>query len=175
MIDSRGYRAGIVIVIFNQQRKLFWAKRIGQDAWQYPQGGIDEGETPEDALFRELKEEVGLNPDDVKIVTVTRQWLYYKLPKHLIRYHSKPRCIGQKQKWFLLKFVGDEKNINFNHTDKPEFDDWAWVNYWQPMKEVIDFKKNVYQKAMKIFNGYVYRRSPRRRASDDSKQGNPGN
>ena len=161
MIDSKGFRAGIAIIIFNHERKLFLAKRIGQEAWQYPQGGMEEDETPEEAMYRELKEEVGLNPEDVELVTVTRQWLYYKLPKHLIRHHSKPLCIGQKQKWFLLKFVGDESNFNFNQSPKPEFDDWAWVDYWHPMKEVIDFKRKVYHKAMKLFNRYVYKRSPR--------------
>ncbi len=157
MIDPAGYRAGVAIIIFNRQKKLFWAKRVRQNAWQFPQGGVNEGEALKQTMFRELKEETGLDPEDVKVVTISKQWLYYRLPKHLIRYRSEPLCIGQKQKWFLLKFVGDEAKFNFNLSEKPEFDDWQWVSYWQPMKEVILFKKQVYHKALKTFAPYVFR------------------
>lgn len=158
MIDPAGYRAGVAIIMFNRQKKLFWAKRVRQDAWQFPQGGMHEGETLKETMFRELKEETGLDPEDVKIVTVSKQWFYYRLPKHLIRYRSEPLCVGQKQKWFLLKFVGDETKFNFTLSGKPEFDDWRWVSYWHPMKEVISFKKQVYHKALKAFASYVFRR-----------------
>lgn len=158
VIDPAGYRAGVAIILFNRQKKLFWAKRVRQDAWQFPQGGMQEGETLKQTMYRELKEEIGLDPEDVKIVTVSKHWFYYRLPKHLIRYRSEPLCIGQKQKWFLLKFVGDEAKFNFNLSDKPEFDDWQWVSYWHPMKEVILFKKQVYHKALKAFASYVFRR-----------------
>ena len=158
MIDPAGYRAGVAIIIFNRQKKLFWAKRVRQDAWQFPQGGMSEGESLKETMYRELKEETGLDPEDVKIVTVSRQWLYYRLPKHLIRYRSEPVCIGQKQRWFLLKFIGDESKFNFNLSEKPEFDDWQWVSYWHPMQQVILFKKQVYHKALKIFAPYVFRR-----------------
>lgn len=159
MIDSDGFRAGVAIIIFNRHRKLFWAKRIGQNAWQFPQGGLQEGETATEAMYRELKEETGMNPEDVEIITESRSWLFYSLPKHLIRHHSKPLCIGQKQKWFLLKFIGNDESINFDAMDRPEFDGWAWVNYWHPMKGVIDFKRDVYHRALKIFSGYVFRKT----------------
>lgn len=158
MIDPAGYRAGVAIVIFNQKKKLFWAKRVRQNAWQFPQGGVSVGETLTETMFRELKEETGLDPEDVKIVTVSRQWFYYRLPKHLIRHRSEPLCIGQKQRWFLLKFVGDEAKFNFNLSEKPEFDAWQWVSYWHPMQEIIPFKKQVYQRALKMFAPYVFRR-----------------
>lgn len=157
VIDPAGYRAGVAIIIFNRQKKLFWAKRVRQDAWQFPQGGVNEGETLKQTMFRELKEETGLDPGDVRIVTVSKQWLYYRLPKHLIRYRSEPLCIGQKQKWFLLKFIGEETKFNFNLSEKPEFDDWQWVSYWHPMQEVIVFKKHVYHRALKAFASYVFR------------------
>lgn len=157
VIDPAGYRAGVAIIIFNRQKKLFWAKRVRQNAWQFPQGGVNEGETLKQTMFRELKEETGLDPEDVKIVTVSKQWFYYRLPKHLIRHRSEPLCIGQKQKWFLLKFIGDDAKFNFNLSEKPEFDDWQWVSYWHPMKEVIVFKKQVYHRALKAFASYVFR------------------
>lgn len=157
MIDAQGFRAGVAMVIVNKQRRLFWAKRIGQPAWQFPQGGLQEGETAEQAMYRELKEEVGLSPQDVVIVTSTRSYLRYYLPPHLIRHYSQPLCIGQKQKWFLLMLVGDETCVNLDASDSPEFDRWAWVSYWHPMKGVVAFKKEVYRKALRIFAPYVFK------------------
>ncbi len=156
VIDRRGFRSNVGIIIVNSEKKLFWAKRIGQDAWQFPQGGMHPGETPEETLFRELEEEVGLKPADVEIISSTERWLYYRLPSYLIRYHSRPLCIGQKQKWFLLKLVSSEDQINLNSQgEKPEFDGWRWVSYWYPLKQVIDFKRSVYNKALKAFASFV--------------------
>src|SRR3989338_9079190 len=112
MIDSRGFRPNVGIIICNQQGQLLWAKRIGQEAWQFRQGGIRHGERLQQALFRELKEEVGLEPHDVEIISSTRGWLYYQLPKNLIRQNSSPVCIGQKQKWYLLGLRSDEQKID---------------------------------------------------------------
>lgn len=156
MIDAQGFRAGVAMVIVNKQRRLFWAKRIGQSAWQFPQGGLQEGETAEEAMYRELKEEVGLSPEDVRIVASTHSYLHYYLPEPLIRRYSKPVCIGQRQKWFLLSLSSDETCIHLGHTASPEFDDWVWVSYWRPMKGVVDFKKEVYRKALRIFAPYVF-------------------
>jgi putative (di)nucleoside polyphosphate hydrolase len=156
VIDSEGFRAGIAVIIVNDQKKLLWAKRIGQPAWQFPQGGMHEGETVEETMFRELKEEIGLSSSEVKIITSTPDWLRYHLPKRLLRHHSLPLCIGQKQKWFLLQLVGEEENIQFDHTETPEFDGWRWVNYWYPLKDVVNFKRNVYNEAMKYFAPYVF-------------------
>lgn len=156
IIDRRGFRSNVGIIIVNADKKLFWAKRRGQEAWQFPQGGMHPGETLEETLFRELAEEVGLKSSDVEILAVTERWLYYRLPQDLIRYHSRPLCIGQKQKWFLLKLLADETHICLDVPGhKPEFDGWRWVSYWYPAKHVIDFKKGVYIKALKEFAPFI--------------------
>jgi len=139
------------MVIGNGRGKLFWAKRVGQRAWQFPQGGIDPGESAEQALYRELYEEVGLEAGDVKIVQQTKKWLRYQIPERMQRKHSNPRCIGQKQRWFFLRLVGDQKKINFNATGNPEFDAWEWVNYWYPISAVVSFKQKVYRRALVEF------------------------
>lgn len=121
------------------------------DAWQFPQGGVRPQEDVEVAMYRELREEVGLLPEHVEIIGHTRQWLKYELPRRYIRKHSKPLCRGQKQKWYLLKLVGDEASVNLESTDKPEFDHWRWVDYWAPVSEVIEFKRQVYEQALTEF------------------------
>ncbi|MCD6039425.1 MAG: rppH [Gammaproteobacteria bacterium] len=151
MIDEEGFRQGVGIILVNAKRQIFLAKRIGRMAWQFPQGGMKEEETPEQAMFRELNEEIGLQAEDVKVLCVTRRWLRYRLPKQLIRHYSKPICIGQKQKWFLLQLVNKDTQINLAATDNPEFDSWAWVSYWYPLTQVVSFKKRVYTLAMKEF------------------------
>jgi putative (di)nucleoside polyphosphate hydrolase len=151
VIDAEGFRANVGIVICNHQGQVFWARRYGQHSWQYPQGGIDDGETPEQAMFRELNEEVGLTAADVEIVGVTKHWLRYKLPKRLIRRDSNPVCIGQKQKWFLLRLTCKDEDVNLLKTSHPEFDDWRWVSYWYPVRQVVAFKREVYRKVMKEF------------------------
>ncbi|MEZ5490091.1 MAG: RNA pyrophosphohydrolase [Gammaproteobacteria bacterium] len=148
MIDEEGFRANVGIVICNKQGSLLWAKRIGQDAWQFPQGGIKPGESLEDALYRELNEEVGLQEQHVKILHQTEDWLRYRLPRNFIRRHSLPVCIGQKQKWFLLGLEVAEQEIDLARSTQPEFDAWRWVEYWHPLSEVIDFKREVYRQAL---------------------------
>ena len=148
MIDSAGFRSNVGIVICNRQGQLLWAKRIGQSAWQFPQGGIKKRESVEEALFRELDEEVGLSELDVQVLHQTEDWLYYRLPENLIRQHRGPLCIGQKQKWFLLSLEGDDNRVELDKTQKPEFDDWRWVNFWYPVDQVIEFKRDVYRKAL---------------------------
>lgn len=151
MIDEEGFRQGVGIILVNAKRQVFLAKRIGKPAWQFPQGGLMEDETPEQAMYRELKEEIGLNPEDVKVLGSTRRWLRYRLPKRLIRHYSKPLCIGQKQKWFLLRLVNEDAQFNLAVTESPEFDSWAWVSYWYPLSQVVAFKRRVYNLAMKEF------------------------
>jgi putative (di)nucleoside polyphosphate hydrolase len=152
LIDAEGYRANVGIVIINDRGQVFWARRYGQHSWQFPQGGIDEGESAEETLFRELKEEVGLKPEHVEIIASTKHWLRYKLPKRFIRHESKPVCIGQKQKWFLLKLTANESAVNLLDSNHPEFDDWRWVSYWYPVRQVVSFKRDVYRKVMKEFS-----------------------
>lgn len=150
MIDADGFRPNVGIILTNPHGQVFWARRVGgHDAWQFPQGGIRDKEAPEAALYRELQEEVGLEPNDVKILACTRGWLRYRLPRHFIRQQSKPLCIGQKQKWFLLELKSSEARINLSTSPKDEFDHWCWVSYWYPLNKVIAFKRDVYRRALK--------------------------
>ena len=155
MIDSDGYRANVGIILSNQHGKLLWAQRMGQDAWQFPQGGVDSDESAEQAMYRELWEEIGLRNEDVEIIASTSSWLRYKLPKRMVRRHSQPICIGQKQKWFLLRLAADESSVNLQSTDSPEFEGWKWVDYWHPVDQVVYFKKRVYRCALQQLNQYL--------------------
>lgn len=155
LIDKDGYRLNVGIILCNHDQQVLWARRVGQDAWQFPQGGIKPSETPEDALYRELKEEVGLEQNHVKIIATTSNWLRYRLPRRLVRYGSKPLCIGQKQMWFMLRLTGEDSDIKLDLGDKPEFDHWCWVDYWHPLQEVVEFKRNVYQTALKELEPFV--------------------
>jgi putative (di)nucleoside polyphosphate hydrolase len=148
VVDKDGFRANVAMVISDGRGKLFWAKRLGQQAWQFPQGGVSAGESAEQALFRELYEEVGLESSDVKIIQRTKKWLRYHIPPQMQRKKSKPLCIGQKQKWFYLQLTGDSAKVRFDATGSPEFDGWEWVNYWYPIKSVVPFKRNVYRNAL---------------------------
>lgn len=158
MIDSEGYRPNVGIVLTNQEGQVFWARRIGQDSWQFPQGGIKREETPEEALYRELHEEVGLPPEAVKILALTKGWLRYRLPRKMVRHDSHPVCVGQKQKWFLLRLLSDDSSIRTDRSAKPEFDGWQWVSYWYPLGQVVAFKREVYRRAMKEFAPLVLHR-----------------
>lgn len=148
MIDRDGFRANVGLILCNQDDRVLWARRAREEAWQFPQGGIKENETAEEALYRELAEEVGLSPEHVRIIGCTRGWLRYRLPSRYVRYGNKPLCIGQKQIWYLLRFVGEEQDVQLDRTDNPEFDYWCWVNYWYPLREIVYFKRKVYQRAL---------------------------
>ena len=156
MIDPEGYRANVGIILSREDGRVLWARRIGQNAWQFPQGGIRKSETPEQALFRELAEEVGLNEEHVEVIGCTKGWLRYRLPKKLIRRDTMPLCIGQKQVWFLLRLLSDESNVCLTVTDKPEFDLWRWGDYWAPLREVVAFKRNVYRKALEELHPLLF-------------------
>ncbi|AKH62756.1 MULTISPECIES: RNA pyrophosphohydrolase [Photorhabdus] len=155
MIDDDGYRPNVGIVICNRQGQVLWARRYGQHSWQFPQGGINPGESPEQAMYRELYEEVGLGRKDVRVLASTRNWLRYKLPKRLVRWDTRPVCIGQKQRWFLLQLLCNEEDINVQHSNTPEFDGWRWVSYWYPVRQVVSFKRDVYRRVMKEFASVV--------------------
>ncbi len=148
VIDSDGYRSNVGIILTRADGRVLWARRIGQDAWQFPQGGMCVNESPEDAMYRELEEEVGLGPEHVEVMGATRDWLRYQLPKRYIRRHRRPVCIGQKQIWFLLRLTGRESDVCLDHSQKPEFDTWRWVDYWYPLRDVVSFKRDVYQQAL---------------------------
>jgi putative (di)nucleoside polyphosphate hydrolase len=147
VIDSDGFRTNVGIVLM-QRDEVFLGRRRGGRGWQFPQGGVREGETLEQAVFRELDEEIGLPPEAVQLVGQTSRWLRYRLPKRYVRRNQKPLCIGQKQRWFLLRLVRPEVPFDFTHSAQPEFDAGRWAPFWEPVKEVIYFKRPVYAKAL---------------------------
>ncbi len=150
VVDADGFRPNVGIVVSNDRGQVLWARRVGgHDAWQFPQGGIDDDESVEDALFRELFEEVGLNRETVEILARTSGWLRYRLPRRLRRYNSSPGFKGQKQKWFLLRMLAEDDVVQVHSTNKPEFDGWRWVSYWYPVGQVVAFKRDVYRRALK--------------------------
>ena len=155
-IDSEGFRANVGIILANDAGKLLLGGRIGNRGWQFPQGGMQAGESAEQAMFRELREEIGLSESDVEILGVTDDWLRYRLPDRYVRRGSKPLCIGQKQRWFILRLTGDEQRVRLDLGDDPEFDRWRWVDFWKPVNEVIYFKRRVYARALHELGPHVY-------------------
>lgn len=153
VIDNEGFRPNVGIIICNSRGQLLWARRVGQNTWQFPQGGVEDGETAEETMYRELFEELGLQKDDVVVLQQSYSWLKYKLPKRMVHWDSSPVCIGQKQKWFLLKIEnGHENNISFDKHSQAEFDNWRWVSYWYPIRQVVSFKRDVYRRVLKEFS-----------------------
>lgn len=148
MIDENGYRPNVGMIIINSKNKVLLGRRIGQQSWQFPQGGVDADESPTDAMYRELWEETGLTPEQVELIAETTDWLAYDLPKRFRRNNTLPLCVGQKQKWFLLRLIADETAIDLNQGTKAEFDAVRWVNYWYPIRKVIYFKRQVYHTAL---------------------------
>lgn len=147
-IDSEGFRANVGIILCDARGLVLVGGRVGQNAWQFPQGGIRHRESPEQAMYRELREEIGLHPDDVAVLGSTADWLRYRLPEQYVRRRMRPLCIGQKQRWFLLRLLSAESRLQLDTTTTPEFDRWRWVDYWQPLSEVIYFKREVYRQAL---------------------------
>jgi len=155
-IDSDGFRANVGIILSNDEGKLLLAGRIGSKGWQFPQGGMHKGESAEEAMYRELHEEVGLQEDDVEILGSTDDWLRYRLPEKFVRRGSKPLCIGQKQRWFILRLDGPDERVRVDRSETPEFDRWRWVEFWRPVNEVIYFKRRVYARALHELGPHLY-------------------
>lgn len=155
-LDREGYRPNVGIILLNKDNKVFWGRRIGESSWQFPQGGIKPGESPETAMFRELMEETGLLPQHVKILGRTRDWLSYDVPNHWVRREWRGAYRGQKQIWFLLRLIVNDDHIYLHASELPEFDHWRWHEYWAPIDEVIEFKKYVYEKALTELSRLVY-------------------
>ena len=150
------YRNGVGIVVLNSDNKVFVAKRIDnpKNFWQMPQGGVDEGEDLLNAAYRELKEETSIH--NVELIKELEGWTYYDLPSRLIGIIWKGKYKGQKQKWFVLKFLGKDEEINIK-TKKPEFLEWKWIELDKITEIVVDFKLNVYQKVKeKVNNLLIY-------------------
>ena len=151
VIDTDGYRPNVGIVLLNPEGRVFWARRIARDGWQFPQGGIGSDETPLEAMYRELYEETGLQSAHVEVLASTPGWLRYRLPQRYLRHHQKPLCIGQKQVWFLLRFAGHDSHVRLDAAPHPEFDAWRWVDFWYPGENVVVFKREVYLRALRQF------------------------
>jgi putative (di)nucleoside polyphosphate hydrolase len=162
MIDRDGYRPNVGIILCNPRNEVFWGKRIREHSWQFPQGGIKPGESPEQAMYRELTEEVGLLPQHVRILGRTRDWLRYEVPTHWIKREWRGSYRGQKQIWFLLRLTGKDTDVSLRACSHPEFDAWRWSEYWVPMEAVIEFKRDVYKRALGELEPHLH--SDRRRS-----------
>ncbi len=161
LIDSEGFRANVGIVLMRDGGEVFLGRRVGGGrGWQFPQGGMGEGEDPEQALFRELREETGLTGDDVTLLARTGDWLRYRLPSRYIRRNRHPVCIGQKQRWFLLRLNREDVQFELDASPQPEFDRWRWTGYWEPVREVIYFKRAVYVQALRELAPYAFPHGP---------------
>ena len=147
VIDPDGFRANVGIVLMHE-RQVFLGRRTGGRGWQFPQGGVRQGETPEEAAYRELAEEIGVEQGSVELLGSTAEWLRYRLPPRYIRRNQHPLCVGQRQRWFLLRLAADEVRFDFGRTAEPEFDRWRWAGWGGPVREVIYFKPPVYASAL---------------------------
>jgi putative (di)nucleoside polyphosphate hydrolase len=161
MLDREGFRPNVGIILLNARNEVFWGKRLREHSWQFPQGGIKYGETPVQAMYRELHEETGLLPEHVKVVGRTRDWLRYEVPDKFIKREVRGHYRGQKQIWFLLRMVGRDCDICLRATDHPEFDAWRWNEYWVPLDAVIEFKRDVYQLALTELSRFLRRTNAR--------------
>lgn len=163
MLDSDGFRPNVGIILLNRHNQVFWGRRIRSSSWQFPQGGINPGETPEQAMLRELNEEIGLLPHHVRIIARTQDWLRYEVPDRYVRFDSRGIYRGQKQLWFLLQLLGQDSDMDLRSTDHPEFDAWRWSDYWVPLNGVIEFKRNVYKNALNELATFLPRTESRNR------------
>ena len=157
MIDRDGYRPNVGIILCNAKNEVFWGKRIREHSWQFPQGGIDKGESPEQAMYRELFEEVGLESQHVRILGRTKNWLRYEVPTHWIKREWRNSYKGQKQIWFLLRLTGRDCDVSLRASGHPEFDAWRWSDYWIPLDSVIEFKREVYRLALNELANFIER------------------
>ena len=148
-MDKKNYRRGVGMIIINDDGRFWLGKRIGTEAWQFPQGGIDKGEKVRDAMYRELQEETGLEKDMVEIISISKRWLVYHIP-HVFQRHSK-KFDGAMQKWYLLKLIDNDSKINLNASGHAEFDAWKWGDKDAAIKSVIRFKRDVYKSILKEF------------------------
>jgi putative (di)nucleoside polyphosphate hydrolase len=159
-IDSQGFRANVGIVLMRDGGELFLGGRRDGRGWQFPQGGVQRNESPEEALYRELHEEIGLERADVELVAGTSGWLRYRLPRQYVRRRGNPVCIGQKQRWYLLRMLSDESRLNYQASPEPEFESGRWVDYWSPVREVIYFKRAVYAQALQELGELAFSAGP---------------
>ena len=169
MLDKEGNRPNVGIILVNSRNQVFWGKRVREHAWQFPQGGISHGENPEQAMLRELYEEVGLLPEHVQIIGRTRNWLRYDVPNRWVRRDYRNHYKGQKQIWFLLRLVGRDHHVNLRASTRPEFDAWRWHDYWIPLEDVIEFKRGVYKEALEELSLLLFQPKQFRHANHRSR------
>lgn len=156
LIDNEGFRTNVGIVLMRANGQVFLGRRTGGRGWQFPQGGVRHDEAPEEAVYRELQEEIGLTQPDVALLGSTTDWLRYRLPSRYVRRNQQPLCIGQKQRWFLFRMANEEARFDFGQTAEPEFDRWRWVEYWEPVRAVIYFKRSVYSSALEQLSSLAF-------------------
>ena len=148
MNEESNYRLNVGLIIVNNYGKVLICKRKNSNQWQFPQGGIDEGESPIEAAKREIFEEVGIKPSKIKVLGKIKDWVRYEIPKELAKKSFKKKgIVGQKQKWFIFK-IKSEACISFVNDPDNEFDDFAWVSYWRPIALIVSFKKEVYRNVL---------------------------
>ena len=169
MLDRDGFRPNVGIIIVNHKNEVFWGKRVREHSWQFPQGGIDHGESPEEAMYRELFEETGLLPEHVRIIGRTREWLRYEVPKEWIKREIRGHYRGQKQIWFLLRLVGRDCDVRLRASNHPEFDAWRWHDFWVPLDAVIEFKREVYSQALNELSRLLFARKGDQGKSDHTR------
>ena len=165
IFTNDGYRPNVGIVICNREKQVFWARRINDSGWQFPQGGVSRNESLVDAMYRELQEETGLQQKHVKLIAHTKEWLKYDLPKKFLRNqrskvhsHGRKRVNfkGQKQVWFLLELTDDDSVVDLSvGLEAPEFDRWRWVEVGHAIENIVDFKRLVYKRALSEFKPYL--------------------
>jgi putative (di)nucleoside polyphosphate hydrolase len=155
--DPKRYRPNVGLAMFHREGLVFLGKRAGAEGaycWQMPQGGVDRGEKPRDAAFRELEEEIGVRAEHVDLLEETDDWLYYEFPTNVrIKLKQRGRYIGQRQKWYAFRFKGRDADIRLD-THTPEFDDWRWAALESAPGLVIPFKRPTYEEVVRRFKTY---------------------
>ena len=152
------YRKSVGLVLVNRENLLFWGRRFPQQQqnWQFPQGGIERGERAEAALYRELREETGLQASDVELLGQSRGWHSYQIPPEMRDKSKFPSSmIGQRQRWFLLRLTSDDNQIDLNVSEAPEFSDWRWIHAGEAVKEIVYFKRALYRNVIEEFSSVV--------------------
>ena len=146
--SKEGYRPNVAMVVLNSKNKVLICRRTNTKTWQFPQGGVDDNENLEKAMYRELLEEVGLRKDDVQYIGESEDTIIYDIPKTIWSKVLGGKFKVQEQKWFLLRIKNDDHEIRLDYEAFPEFDTFEWVSFWQPIDRIVDFKREAYRKAL---------------------------